>query len=293
MNKVIAKVALGSRTGNDDTGSRGNQQGRNLIYQSLAHGQQGIVLQRLLHSHIALHHADDEAADNVDKDNDDSRDGITLDELAGTIHGTVEVSLPLNLLSALAGLRIGNGTLIQIRINGHLLTRHSIQGEACRYLCHALRALGNNHELDNNQNDENDKAYYCITAHNEVTEGADELPCITLQQNKPGRGNIQCQPEQGCNQQKGREHGQIQCLHIVNSTHHNHQCQGNVHAQQQIQQQGRQRNNHHNDDCYDAHRNHYVTIFLYKANLLGGHNRCSHNLSPALYLTQTAVYGDA
>ncbi len=46
--------------------------------------------------HALLEHADRETAQDVDDDDDDLRDGVTADKLAGAVHGSVEVSLALN-----------------------------------------------------------------------------------------------------------------------------------------------------------------------------------------------------
>ena len=184
MNQIITQIAFGGSSSNNNTGSCRNQQGRNLIYQALTYSQQCVVLQGLLHCHITLYHTDDKTTGNVDDNDNNCRNGIALNKFAGTIHSTVEISLSLNLFTPLTGFSICNSTLIQIRINSHLLTRHSIQGKAGRYLSYTLSTLGDNQELNDNQNNEDNETYNCITTNYEITKGTNNLSCIALQQNK-------------------------------------------------------------------------------------------------------------
>ena len=51
-----------------------------------------------------LHHADAQTADQIDQQDQHAGQGITAHELAGTIHGAVEVSLFADFLAAGHGL---------------------------------------------------------------------------------------------------------------------------------------------------------------------------------------------
>ena len=81
LDEVAAEVPLRCRTGHDDTGRRRDEQCRNLRDESLADGEQRVGLECLCRVHVALEHADDEAAADVDHHDDDRRDRIALDEL--------------------------------------------------------------------------------------------------------------------------------------------------------------------------------------------------------------------
>ena len=54
--------------------------------------------------HPLLKGSDDDAADDVDEHDHDAGDGVPADELAGTVHGSVEIGFARDLLAALAGL---------------------------------------------------------------------------------------------------------------------------------------------------------------------------------------------
>ena len=196
VHQVAAQVSFGSGAGDDKARSRGNQESRYLAHQALTDGQQSICLECLSGIQPPLQHANDKTTGNIDEHDDDSGDGIALDELGSTVHGTEEIRFPLDLLAAYLGLSISNSSLIQVCIDGHLLAGHSIQGEAGRNLSHALRALGDDDEVDDHQDDEDDETNHCITTDNEVAESCDDFSCIAIQKDETGRRNVQRQAEQ-------------------------------------------------------------------------------------------------
>ena len=73
-----------------------DQQRRHLRHQAVADGQDRVDLGRALDVEPALHHADEEPADDVDAGDHDAGDGVAADELAGAVHGAVEVGLGLD-----------------------------------------------------------------------------------------------------------------------------------------------------------------------------------------------------
>ena len=92
--EVVPEGVAGAGARDDDAGGGGHEQRRDLGDQAVAHGQQGVGLERGSEVHSLLRHADDEAADDVDEDDHDRGDGVAAHELAGAVHGAVEVGLP-------------------------------------------------------------------------------------------------------------------------------------------------------------------------------------------------------
>lgn len=76
--------------------------------------------------------------------------------LVGAIHGAIKVRLPLDLLPAQTGLFLIDQARAQIRVNSHLFSRHSVQGEPGSYLGDPFRPLGDDNELDQ-YNDQKDQ----------------------------------------------------------------------------------------------------------------------------------------
>ena len=101
--------------------------------------------------HILLDDTDDQSADDVDENDNDSGDRIAPDELACAVHCPVEVGFPFDLAPAPAGLRIGDQAGVQVGIDAHLLARHGVEGETGGDFGDARRALGDDDEVDQDE----------------------------------------------------------------------------------------------------------------------------------------------
>ena len=83
-------------------------------------------MQSLNRHHILLRHTDNKTAADVNQHDYNSGDSVALNELGSTVHSSEEVSLALNLLAAKFSLFVVNRALVQIGVDSHLLTRHSV-----------------------------------------------------------------------------------------------------------------------------------------------------------------------
>ena len=167
---------------------------------------------RVAELHAALQHADGDAADHVDDDDDDAGDRVTLDELRGAVHRTVEVGLGRDLRAALARLDVGDQAGVEVGVDRHLLAGHGVEGEAGADLGHALGALGDDDELDDDEDQEDHGADDDRAADGDVAERLDHLAGIALAQHQPGRGDVQAQPEQRRDEQQRREDREVERL---------------------------------------------------------------------------------
>ena len=107
--------------------------------------------------------------------------------------------------AALARLRLVDGAGAQVGVDGHLLARHRVQGEARRDLRHALGALGDHQELHQRQDREDHRADDVVAPDDELAEGLDDLARVSLREREPRRRHVQRQPEQRRHQQQRRE----------------------------------------------------------------------------------------
>src|SRR5690606_24262965 len=185
------------------------------------------------------------AADNVDDGDQDAGDGVAADELGSTVHGAVEVGLPGDFGPPGPGFFFIDQPGVEVGIDAHLLTRHGVQGEAGGHLGHALGAPGDDDELADDQDEEDDEADYGVAAHHEAAELLDRLPGVAVQQDQPGRRDVERQPHQGRHQQDRRERGDVQGPAYVKGGQQRGQRKGQVPHQQQVQQPRGQRDHHH------------------------------------------------
>ena len=230
----------------------GEQRGH-LRDQAVADGQQGVVLQRLGERQVVLHDSDQQAAEDVDEQDQDAGDGVAADELAGAVHGAVEVGLLADLLAPRAGVLAGEQAGVEVGVDGHLPAGHGVQHEAGADFRDPLGALGHHHEVDDGEDHEDDEADRVVAADHEVPEGLDHLPrrvraLVAVHQHHPRAGDVERQPQQGGEQQHGREGAELQRPHHVDDREQDHQRQRDVEAEEEVQHRGGERHHHHRQD---------------------------------------------
>ncbi len=84
-------------------------------------------------------HAYGEAADEIDRHNDNASYCVAADEFGSAVHGSVKVGFAFYLAAAAPGLLLIYETCVQVGIDGHLLARHLVQGEPGCDFRHSLR----------------------------------------------------------------------------------------------------------------------------------------------------------
>ncbi len=100
-----AEVGLAAGAGDDDARRGRDQERRDLRDEAVADRQDREGVERRRENDMPLlQHADDDAAEEVDRDDQDAGDRVALDELRGAVHRAVEVGLARDLRAALARL---------------------------------------------------------------------------------------------------------------------------------------------------------------------------------------------
>ncbi len=101
-------------------------------------------------------------------------DGIAPHKLAGAVHGPVKIRLLLALPPPRRRLSYDDPG-IELGIDRHLLARHGIEGEAGGHFGDPPRTLGDDQEVDNDQDGEDDQTHRVVTTDDKGTEGLDYL----------------------------------------------------------------------------------------------------------------------
>ncbi len=212
-----------------------------------------------------LEHADGDTADQVDEQDQQAGDGVTTDELAGAVHRAVEVGLLGHLGAPLLGLGLVDQAGIEVGVDGHLLARHGVQGEARTDLGDASGALGHHHEVDDHEDREHHDTDHVVAADHHLAEGLDHLAgsiaaIVTMQQHHPGRGDVERQAHQGRRQQDGREHRKIQRAQGVDGDQQDHDRQGDAKGEQHIEEERRDRQHDHAEHDQQQQRNAQIAL---------------------------------
>ena len=123
-----------------------------------------------------IDHAQEQAAADIDQQDDDAGDGIAANEPARPIHGPEEVRLAINLIAAPVGLVLVDQAGMQVGIDGHLPPRQPIEREPRGHFADAGRPLGDHHKLDHDQDREQDHADDHLVAGHERAKRPDHAP---------------------------------------------------------------------------------------------------------------------
>ena len=70
-----------------------------------------------------IHDAQEQAARDVDQQDDHARDGVAADELPRTVHGAEEVGLAIDLVAAPVCFVLVDEPGVQVGVDGHLPAR--------------------------------------------------------------------------------------------------------------------------------------------------------------------------
>jgi hypothetical protein len=129
---------------------------------------------------------------------------------------------------------------IQVGVDAHLFSRHRIKGKSGSYLGDSASTLGDDHKVDDDQNGKDDQPDNRISSHHEGTEGLNDMPCggwalVSMEQNQPGRCDIQRKAEQGGDEKEGRKNGKLECTPSVHCYKEDDDRQSNIEGQQNIQ----------------------------------------------------------
>ena len=101
--------------------------------------------------HAVAHHADRQAAEDIDDGDDQPGDRVAAHELRRAVHGAVEAALLLQVLAAPAGDLLVDQAGGHVGVDRHLLARHGIQAEPRGDLGDAAGPLGDDHEVHHQQ----------------------------------------------------------------------------------------------------------------------------------------------
>ena len=128
--QLLGKIILGGHPGHQNTCSGRDDQGRHLGHQAIANGQSAINAQCFAKAQVMHHHANDQAAHQVDDQNHDARDRIAAHELGGAIHRAEKVCLLAHIGPSLFRFFLFDQARVQVGIDRHLLAWHGVERKA-------------------------------------------------------------------------------------------------------------------------------------------------------------------
>src|SRR5690606_25049071 len=103
--------------------------------------------------------------------------------------------------ATLLGFGLVDQSRVEIGVDGHLLARHGIEGEACADFGNTPGTLGDHHEVDDHQNREHHDTDHVVAADHHIAESLDHMPgcrapLVPMDQYHAGGRDVQRQPHQ-------------------------------------------------------------------------------------------------
>ena len=247
--KLLAEISaqrfVGGGAGDHQASGDGDQQRRNHGDQAVAHGEDGVGLQRVAEGNVELEDSDQKSGDDVDGGEQNGGQRVALAEAGGAVHGAVELGFAGHRFAAGARLVFVDQSGVQVGVDGHLFAGHGVQGEARRDLGGAHRAVADHQKLNGDQGDEQHEADHVVAAHHKLPEGGDHVAggggaFIAVQQNAARAGQVQRQPEESEQQQQAGKDGELHRAQDVNRREQDHHRRGDAHGQQQVEKKAGQ-----------------------------------------------------
>ena len=174
QDRLVGRAAGAALRHQKRRAERGDE-GGDLRHEAVADRELGEDVGGLGQGQAVPGHADDDAAEDIDREHDQARDGVAAHELRGTVHRAEEGALLLEFAAPALGFLVVDQAGRQVGVDRHLLARDGVEGEAGADFRDTGRALGDNDEVDRDDDGEDDEADDEVAAHHEAREPADDI----------------------------------------------------------------------------------------------------------------------
>ena len=231
--------------------------------------------------------ADDDAAEDVDREDDQAGDGVAADEFRRAVHRTEEGALLFELAAALLGDLLVDQPRRQVGVDRHLLAGDGVEGEARANLGDASRALGDDQEVDGDEDEEDDDADDEVAAHHQTGEAADDVagggdPLGAVGEDQARGRDVEREFEDRRDQQHGRKGGEFERLVDPQGDHQDQHRQRDRRRQAEVDHRRRNGQEEQAQDQNDRHREGDVFAFAAYRRYARRRRQRHSGLSPTL-----------
>ena len=203
--------------------------------------------------------AHDQADHEVQQRDQQPCNRIPLDEFRRPVERSEECRFLLLTLPAFAGLLVADRTGGHVAVDCQLFAGHPVQREPGTDFGHPGRALGDHHEIDDQQHAEHDETQKNAAAHDEARKPLDHVACgpgscVALSDDQLGRGHVQRQPQHERCQEDRRKGGKIEGSLDEERDREDQNGQRKGRREANVQHPGGHWQDHHHDDRHQGHR---------------------------------------
>ena len=231
-------------------------------------------------------HADDDAAEHVDGENDDARNRVAAHELGRAVHRTEEGAFLLQFATTHLRFLVVDVTGREIGVDRHLFAGNRIEREARADFRDTRGALGDDEKVDRDQDREHDHADDEVAAHHQVCEARDDIAgsrraIRAMRENKTRGGDVERQAQHRRDEQDGRERREVERPVDPQRDHQDQHGKRDRQRESEIDQDGGDRKKEDGQDGDDAAREPQVASTR-SATLAACNRNIRHHSSPAL-----------
>ena len=202
---IAARCAGHHQTGRGADNERGH-----LRHQSVTDGEQRVRAAGFRQRHALLHNANKDAAQNVHGDHEDAENRVALHVLGGTVHGAVKVGGARDFIATDACFLFVNQTRRQVGVDGHLLAGHRVEGKTRRHFGNTSGTLGDDDEIDADEQQEDDNADSVVAADDKLAERLDYAAGVSMGENEACGRDIQADAKEREQQQQRGKAAEVQ-----------------------------------------------------------------------------------
>ncbi len=261
-NRLFGRAARAALR-DQQAGRQRHDQRRDLRDEAVADGQRREYGRRIGRRHAVARDADDDAAEHVDRRDDDAGDGVAAHELGGTVHGAEEGAFLLQLAAAarasFSSIRPAlRSASMAICLPGMASSVNRAPTSAMRVAPLVITTKFTVIRMTNTIVPMTKSPLITKLAKPAMTWPAASRPFGAVGQDQPRRGDVQRQPQQSGEQQHGRESREIERPLDPQRHHQNEHRQRDGERQTDIDEGRRQRQKQHRQDEDDAYGKAYI-----------------------------------
>ncbi len=130
--------------------------------------------------HTVLGYANKRTTKDVDHGDNHAGDTVTFNELHSAVHGAVHLAFLAYVATSDLRFFHVNDACTHVGVNRHLLTRHSVEGEAGANFSNTFSTFCNNKELYDGDDKEDNRTNNKVTTKGELTENIDDFASVCL-----------------------------------------------------------------------------------------------------------------
>ncbi len=146
---------------------------------------------------------------------------------------------------------------------------HGIEGETGGDFGDAPGAFGDDDEVDKDEDAKDDETHDVIAPDDEIAEGLDDVPGVTIQQDQTSRGNIQGKTVE-CNEQEQRgKTGEIRGRLDVKDNEQDEERECDADGEQPVEQERGDRQDHQEHRSEQSNRQEEIAV-VEEAAQIGG-----------------------